>query len=163
MDMILHSRTYFDIPSQDPHGFSDNVVKTLMDPMLNKGHILYTDNYYTSLLLTRILLDHTTGVCGTVKTHRRKMPVFGIGIAVGKCQLRKCDQMLSVLWRDRHEVNMLITIHTGAMLESGKVNFATKVPMNKPDWVINHNVNMRLVYKCAMMVGAVKCVQKYVK
>ncbi|XP_069180182.1 piggyBac transposable element-derived protein 4-like [Procambarus clarkii] len=115
LDMILYSGTNVDIPAQDEHGFSGSVVKTLMELLLNKGHILFTDNYYTSPLLTRYLLAHNTGVCGTVKLIRKEMPVFGIGIGVGECQLRKCDKMLSVQWKDRHEVNMLTTIHTGAM------------------------------------------------
>ncbi|XP_069191501.1 piggyBac transposable element-derived protein 4-like [Procambarus clarkii] len=78
MDMILYFGTDVDIPAQDPHGFSGCVVKTLMEPLLNKGHILFTDNYYTSPLLTRYLLPHNTGVCVTVMAHRKEMPVFGI-------------------------------------------------------------------------------------
>ncbi|XP_069186352.1 piggyBac transposable element-derived protein 4-like [Procambarus clarkii] len=72
MDMILCSGTDVDIPGQDSHGFSGSAVKTLMETLLNKGHILYTDNYYTSLLLTRFLLNHNTSVYGTVKPHRRE-------------------------------------------------------------------------------------------
>nr|XP_045620088.1 piggyBac transposable element-derived protein 4-like [Procambarus clarkii] len=76
IDMILYSGTDVDIPSEDPLGFSGSVGKTLMEPLLNKGHILYTDNYYTSPLLTKFLHEHNTGVCGTVKTNRKEMPVF---------------------------------------------------------------------------------------
>ncbi|XP_069193563.1 piggyBac transposable element-derived protein 4-like [Procambarus clarkii] len=147
MYMILYSSADVDIPVQDPHGFSGSVVKILMEPLLNKGHILFTDNYYTRPLLTRYLLAHNTGVCGTVKAHRREMPVFGIGISVGDCRLRKCDNTLSVRWRDRCKVNMLTTIHIDAMLDSGKVHFQVRFPMYKPDCVIDYNVNMRLVDK----------------
>ncbi|XP_069167652.1 piggyBac transposable element-derived protein 4-like [Procambarus clarkii] len=163
LDMILYSSTDVDIPVQDEHGFSGSVVKSLMEPWLNKRHILFTDNYYTSPLLTKYLLAHNTGVCGTVKLIRKEMPIFGIGIGVGECQLRKCDNMLSVQWKDRHEVNMLTTIHTGAMLDTGKDNFQTHNPMYKPDCVIDYNMNMRLVDKCDMMLGGVECVHRSVK
>nr|XP_045611529.1 piggyBac transposable element-derived protein 4-like [Procambarus clarkii] len=137
MDMILYSGTDVDIPAQYEHGFSSSVVKTLMELLLNKGHILFTANYNTSPCLTRYLLAHNTGVCDTVKAHKKEMPVFGIDIAVDDCQLRKCDNMLSVRRRDRCEVNMLTTIHTGAMLDSGKVHFQTRFPMYKPHCVID--------------------------
>ncbi|XP_069181308.1 piggyBac transposable element-derived protein 4-like [Procambarus clarkii] len=48
LDMILYSGTDVDIPATDEHGFSGSVVKTLMEPLLNRGHILFTDNYYTA-------------------------------------------------------------------------------------------------------------------
>lgn len=51
IDIILYSGTDVDTRSHDLHRFSDSMVKTSMDPQLNKGHILNTDNYYTSLLL----------------------------------------------------------------------------------------------------------------
>ncbi|XP_069183601.1 piggyBac transposable element-derived protein 4-like [Procambarus clarkii] len=153
LDMILYSRRDVDIPAQDEHGFSGSVVKTLMEPLLNRRHILFTDNYYTSPLLTRYLLAHNTGVCGTVKVLRKEMPVFGIGMCVGECQLHKCDNILSVRWKDRHEVNMLTTIYTGAMLDSGTVHFQTRNPMYKLDCVIDYNLNIRVVDKCDMMLG----------
>ncbi|XP_069166168.1 piggyBac transposable element-derived protein 4-like [Procambarus clarkii] len=163
LDMILYSDTDVDIPAQDEHGFSGSVVKTLMELLLSKGHILFTDNYYTCPLLTRSLLAHNTGVFGTVKLLRKEMPVFGIGIGVGECQLRKCDNMLTVRWKDRRKVNMLTTIHTGVTWDTGKVHFQTRNPMYKPDCVIDYNVNMRLVDKCDMMLGGVECVRRSVK
>nr|XP_045596259.1 piggyBac transposable element-derived protein 4-like isoform X1 [Procambarus clarkii] len=161
--MILYSDSNVDIPGNDQHGFSGSVVKTIMAPWLNKGHILYTDNYYTSPLLTRFLLENRTGVCGTVKTRRREMPVFDNKIAVGECQLRKTDQILSVRWKYREEVNILTTIHTGTMVHSGKVNKVTKEQIYEPDCVMDYNINTRLVDKCDMMMSTVECIHKTVK
>ncbi|XP_069160792.1 piggyBac transposable element-derived protein 4-like [Procambarus clarkii] len=163
LDMILYSGTDVDIPAQDERGFSGSVVKTLMEPLLNKGHILFIDNYYISPLLTRYLLAHNTGVCGIVKAYRKEMPVFGIDIAMGEWQLRNCNNMLSVRWKDRCKVNMLTTIHTGAMLDSGKVHFQMRNTVYKPDCVIGYNLNMSLIDKCAMMLGGVECMRKSVK
>ncbi|XP_069174934.1 piggyBac transposable element-derived protein 4-like [Procambarus clarkii] len=163
LHMILYSATNVDIPANDEHGFSGSVVKALLAPYLNKGQILYTDNYYTSPLLTKFLLDNKTGVCGTVKPKRREMPVFDTAMQVDDCEVRKSGAMLSVRWKDRREVNMLTTIHPGTMVVSGKVNRTTKQIIYKPDCVMDYNINMRLVDKCDMMVGAVECVRKTVK
>ena len=38
-----------------------------MKPFLNKGHVLYTDNFYASPILARFLLQNHTYLCGTVK------------------------------------------------------------------------------------------------
>ncbi|XP_069166311.1 piggyBac transposable element-derived protein 4-like [Procambarus clarkii] len=163
INMILYSGTDVDIPSEDPLGFSGSVVKTLMEPLLNKGHILYTDNYYTSPLLTKFLLEHNTGVCSTVKANRKEMAFFLNKIGVGDCKLRKCDKVLAVRWKDKREVNMLTTIHTGEMLDSGKLRYRGDGSLFKPDCIIDYNINMRLVDKCDMMVGAVECVHRTVK
>ncbi|XP_069180183.1 piggyBac transposable element-derived protein 4-like [Procambarus clarkii] len=103
------------------------------------------------------------GVCGTVKTNRREMPGFDNNIGVGDCELRKCDKILEVCWKDKREVNMLTTIHTGEMLDSGKVRYRGDGSLFKPDCIIDYNINMRLVDKCDMMVGAVECVRRTVK
>nr|XP_045620189.1 piggyBac transposable element-derived protein 4-like isoform X1 [Procambarus clarkii]XP_045620190.1 piggyBac transposable element-derived protein 4-like isoform X1 [Procambarus clarkii] len=165
--LILHTKLYsgpnIDIPGKDQPGFSESVVKTVMAPWLNKGHILYTDKYYTSPMLTRFLLENRTGVCGTLKARKREMPVFDNDIKAGECQVKKCDQMLLVRWKERREVNMLTTVHTGTMVKSGKVNRVTKERIYKPDCVMDYNTNMLFTDKCDVMVGAIECVRETVK
>lgn len=160
LHMILYSASDVDIPGNDEHGFSGSVVKTIMAPWMNKGHILYTDNYYTSPLLARFLLENRTGLVGTVKPQRREMPVFDNDIAVGECQRRKSDNILSVRWKDKREVNLLTTIHDGTMVNSGKVSHKTNAPLYKPDCVLDYNINMRLIDKSDMMIGTAECVRK---
>ena len=41
----------------------------LMEPFLNKGHILFTDNYYTSLSLATHLLENLIHLCGIVRSN----------------------------------------------------------------------------------------------
>ena len=43
----------------------------LMTPHLDKGHILYTDNYYTSPMLAKLFREHNTYVYGTIKSNRK--------------------------------------------------------------------------------------------
>ena len=51
LDMIVYTGKRSDIPvvsKKDPLGKSGAVVQKMMAPYLGKGHILYTDNWYTS-------------------------------------------------------------------------------------------------------------------
>lgn len=54
-------------------GLSGQIVQTLLQRYLGRGHILYTDNFYTSPLLVSYLHDMETGICGTVKAKRKHM------------------------------------------------------------------------------------------
>ena len=50
---------------------TERIPVVLLEPFLNKGHILFTDNFYTSPSLASFLLDNSTHLCGTVKYNRR--------------------------------------------------------------------------------------------
>ena len=79
LDMIMYTGTDVDIPNvgrTDPLGKSGAIVKKMMSPYLGKGHILYTDNWYTSPALLQFLHDNATGACGTAKLNRKFMPKF---------------------------------------------------------------------------------------
>ncbi|XP_069160488.1 piggyBac transposable element-derived protein 4-like [Procambarus clarkii] len=125
LHMIRYSASDVDIPGNDQHGFLGSVVKSLMAPWMNKGHILYTDNYYTSLLLARFLIENRTGLVGTVKPRRREMTVFDNKLEVGGCELKKCNQILSVRWKDKREATLLTPVHGGTMVNRDKVNRVT--------------------------------------
>ena len=55
-------------------GFTESVVARLIDPLVEKGYTLFTDNYYTSLPLAKYLLSHKTYLCGTVRGNRKGLP-----------------------------------------------------------------------------------------
>ena len=140
-------------------GFSGAVVHTLLEPYLDKGHILYTDNYYTSPHLTTFLHEHNTGACGTVRQHRKHMPTFG-PVSKGETELQTCETMLAQLWVDKRPVSMLTTLHTGAMTDSGKTDRRTNAKIYKPDCINDYTVNMRLIDKTDMQIGSVECVRR---
>ena len=50
---------------------TERIPVVLMEPFLNKGHILFTDNYYTSPSLATHLLENLTHLCGTVRSNRK--------------------------------------------------------------------------------------------
>ena len=50
---------------------SERIPVTLMQPWLGRGHVLFTDNFYTSPTLADYMLDNNTHLCGTVKVNRK--------------------------------------------------------------------------------------------
>ena len=78
LDLIVYSSNDTDIPKMrpgNPMGMSGSIVK-MMQLYLGSGHVLYTDNWYTSPYLCQYLHDQKTGACGTVKPRRKHMPKF---------------------------------------------------------------------------------------
>ena len=99
-------------------GGTHAVVMRLMDQYLDKGHKLFTDNFYTSPLLYRSLLDRGTYACGTVRPNRKHFPR----------KLRKKNKLVrpqyrfatdgqftAGLWHDRRDVTFLSTIHSASI------------------------------------------------
>ena len=57
-----------------PHGVSYDVVATLMKDFENKGYTVNTDNYYTSPILYKDLLEKGIYANGTVRKNRKHFP-----------------------------------------------------------------------------------------
>ena len=55
-------------------GAAHQVVMSLMDPLLNLGHHIYCDNYFTSPSLFDELAENQTGACGTLRVNRIGVP-----------------------------------------------------------------------------------------
>ena len=55
-------------------GLSTQVVIGLTKPIHNFGHIIYTDNFYTSPILAKYLASRKTYVCGTMRPNRLGYP-----------------------------------------------------------------------------------------
>ncbi len=160
MDFVIYTGAYVDIRSQGgPHDFGV-VVKSLMDKYFKKKHIMFTDNYYTFLLLTKFLLEEEIGTCRTVKSHRKHWPAFPENKARGNLFKKKSRSMLALQWIDKRPVNMLTTVHRGAMEDSGKVDRRTSEPVMKPDAVNDYSINMRLVDKTDMLIISIDCLHK---
>ncbi|KAK1165477.1 hypothetical protein AOXY_G14020 [Acipenser oxyrinchus oxyrinchus] len=59
-----------------------DVVMSLMDGLLDKGHTLITDNFYTSLPLASVFTyQHETQLVGTLRGNRKYLP------SVPKCKV----------------------------------------------------------------------------
>ena len=63
--MFYNDDEHSDMPT------TEQIPAVLMEPFLNKGHILFTDNYYTSPSLATHLLENSTHLPGTVRSNRK--------------------------------------------------------------------------------------------
>ena len=160
LDIIVYTGTDVDIPGNDPLGHSGSVVKKLMSPYLGSGHILYTDNFYTSPNLADYLHQNNTGLVGTVRANRKGMPKFPSKMNTGQVIRKKKGQKMTLKWKDRRDVHMLSTIHKGTMVDSGKKDHVTHEPVMKPDVVVDYTKNMRLVDKSDMQIGSIDCLRR---
>lgn len=72
--MYIGKDTYVEQESITGLGASGNIVAMLTEPYINKGHSLYTDNFYSSPILARYLFERMTNSCGTIRSNRLHMP-----------------------------------------------------------------------------------------
>ena len=65
---------------------TERIPSVLMQHHLGKGHILYTDNFYTSPTLAAHLLENQTYLCGTVRLNRRHIPKELVDVQLQKSE-----------------------------------------------------------------------------
>lgn len=59
--------------SANGFGHASNVVLHLMESYLDKGYVLFTDNFYNSVSLTHMMTSRKTYICGTLRANRKKI------------------------------------------------------------------------------------------
>ena len=109
----------------------------LIYPLLNRGHILYVDNFYTDLKLFQYLYNYLTGALGTVRKGRRLLPT-----AVTKAKMKKknlgeivwrySNQFFCFCWMDKREVRILSSFR----------QVGVNPDSNKPFIIHNYNLGM---------------------
>ena len=123
------------------HGATYDVCMRLMNRYLNRGHHLYTDNYYTSPTLFSHLYSRGTGACGTLRQNRKHVPL-GIKNATppkGETVVMSNGPLVILKHTDKRPVTMCSTIHKGIHVDTGKVTRHTQQPIIKPDAIIAYN------------------------
>jgi hypothetical protein len=81
-------------------GLGNRVVSSLLNGFENKGHVVYADNFYSSVELYESLILKKIGACGTVRANRRGLPSDMM-----ICKLKHGD--LLVIW-ENHDRSMLL-------------------------------------------------------
>ncbi|XP_023213010.1 piggyBac transposable element-derived protein 4-like [Centruroides sculpturatus] len=127
----------------DLKGFNktSRVVLTLMESLLDKGHRLFLDNYYSSPKLYDTLARYKTDVVGTVRMNRKDLPP-GMKNKVLKpgevCSWYR-GRLMALKWHDKRDVCMLSTIHDGSMRSHKGRGRKTTM---KPAAVLDYNKGM---------------------
>ena len=101
-------------------GLSARVVIGLIKPIHNFGHIIYTDNFYTSPILAKYLASRKTYVCGSMRPNHLSYPADMVKtnaearhLPRGSSDWRQCEDssMLATAWKDKCMVYYLSSAH----------------------------------------------------
>lgn len=165
LDFIVYIGKDTDLHNDaNPHlGITGAVVVQLLTPYLNKGHSLYTDNFYSSPSLSQFLLDKKTNSCGTVRQNRKDMPQLTEKLKKGETSWRSSDKLLVIKWKDRRDVTMISTMHENKMVTIPKIDRHTKEKMKKPLVVLDYNDKMGAVDRCDMLITSIDSMRKNIK
>lgn len=115
-----------------------SVVMTLCEDLFEKGHTLYTDNWYTSVGLARELLKRETHLVGTLRKNRKHFPKVVVSTKLKKGQFiaKESDDGITVMkWKDKRDVLVLSTKHSTRFTRVFKHN---KV-ISKPQIILDYN------------------------
>lgn len=116
-----------DLPDADRAPLGDRVVLHLTEPYFEKNHVVFFDNYFTSMSLLTHLYEASTLGTGTVRVNRSGLPndmkdpkcVKASGDTVRWYKpLAAGGQVQAIAWYDRRKVTVLTTAHTN---EDGEV------------------------------------------
>ena len=58
----------------ETRGATHKLVMDVINPILDRGHIVYMDDYFSSPALFKDMIDRQTGACGTLRVNRTGVP-----------------------------------------------------------------------------------------
>ena len=113
----------------------EHVVLTLMQPHLDKGRNVTTDNFFTSLRLAKQLLARKTTLVGTMRKDKRELPHRPEESTpeLYSSQLWRHEKAIHTMYQGKKDitVNVLSTQHNHVEITSVK---------KRPDTVAYYNV-----------------------
>ena len=100
----------FEIYAEEPNVSNkpSDVVLRLLEPLLDKGYHVFTDNYCTCPALYDSLTERATACTGTVRTNRKEMPkdLAVEKLETGQISFRRRGNLCAVKWKDKRDVTI---------------------------------------------------------
>lgn len=162
LDFIVYTGSDTDYDKFDL-GVSGDIVAHFMQPYCNEGRELFTDNWYTSPELAEFLHNKDTGLCGTVKKNRKRMPTLSSKLSRGEVEVGHNDTWMVIKWMDKKEVYVLSSIHTLEFRATGKKNYKTNEDIIKPSCIDDYNKNMGKVDDIDRQLSMTETIRKCMK
>ncbi|XP_070385975.1 piggyBac transposable element-derived protein 4-like [Dermacentor albipictus] len=156
------------------NGLAFDVVTKLCDKYLDRGYIIYMDNFYTSTSLLVHLLERKTLACGTTRKDRRGFPTELKGVTWEKRAKRgdvrwlRDKGVLYLQWKDRRVVHMVSTAHTAnshvlAKRREKKDGKWQQISIKKPQLIDEYNAGMLGVDKSDQLIATYNVLRKCVR
>ena len=120
-----------------------------------KHHIVYTDNFYTSLKLARYLLSTGTDHVGTIRRTSRGFPHIDI-VCLGQVihfKLANADSTVVCRYVDKRCAYSLLTVTAGNYVDIPKTRFNIVDRKLKPEMLLDYS---KYIYLLPYMGGSGK-------
>ena len=129
------------------HGLAYSIVMKLVQSYLKKGHIIYTDNFYSSPQLFEDLQKEGTYASGTVRTNRKHFPDFlkpqpGDKLDRGSHMFAYYKSTTVVRWSDNRDVYAMSTFLSDATTQVKRRGGSTSVSISCPEIIHDYNLFM---------------------
>ena len=108
--------------AKSSNGQAYDVVMNLLSSLFGKGHILYTDNFYSSPQLFYDLLQKSVLASGTVRKNRKKFPKnldIASKLSRGESKFIFFEHLTVCRWFDNKDVFCISTVSLLKMRSSG--------------------------------------------
>ncbi|XP_046837276.1 piggyBac transposable element-derived protein 4-like [Vespa crabro] len=162
-DIIIYCKTDTTVATKYQYiGKPGNIVMSLLQPFLNKGHTIYLDNWFSSPILFNLLHKNSTNACGTVQRRQKELPKITDKLEKGEAVFRSSENLLAMKWCDRKEFYMLSTIHTVEFAEVPKKSKKNEVIL-KPKCIIDYISSMDTIDKSDIAISTVDATCKSLK
>ena len=122
------------------------VVLQVIDPYLDKGHHVYTDRYYTSIPLARVLQERSTAFTGTSMRNRVGLPQImrtKTKLADDEVVSFRDDRLMVLEWRAPKKKSSVILLSTQHSAQMTTVQLArNRGEAQKPAAIDHYNNSM---------------------
>jgi len=147
---LLAFQIYAGKESQQERGLAHRVVTDLVvTHFANKNHIVYMDNFFSSLPLFDELLQHGIMACGTYRTNHAGLPHDLTAkdtvkqLARGDVCMRQKGRTTALVWKDKKPVYVLSNAHPPTTeLVQRKNPDGSKAQVSCPTAVASYNRHM---------------------
>ncbi|CAM4849271.1 unnamed protein product [Rotaria magnacalcarata] len=134
-----------------------NLVKRLVQPWINIGRTITTDNYFTSAELAEDLLGVQTSLVGTIRRNKKQIPqeLQSDPYRPEQSSIFCFDRqitLVSYVPKKRHAVILLSTLHYDKAIDNEK--------KNKPEIILYYNETKGGVDRMDQMVQTYSCKRK---
>ena len=123
---------------------TDHLTAFMVSELLDMGHHIYVDNWYSSLRLFHFLQTRQTQACGTMRKNRAPNQIKNIPVEVGRTVFRRSENMLVLKYRPKATKTVIVatTIHTEEtrQVQEGRGNRRHEVQKAKA--ILDYNMNM---------------------
>lgn len=130
------------------YGYGGAIVLELMEPYYNKNHHVYMDNFFSSPILARSLLEKGTYMCGTLRKGRKNAPVPPRKIPRGDVEFFSSNNVMCEFWSDKKIVRMISSLHQHSIVDKVKKGRV----MRKPQTVWDYNLQARGIDQADMQM-----------